>query len=79
MILPTQRDVLAQKEYYQDQMRAAARHNRARRAMAGREEARFYARVCAHALGWLGRRMVAWGTNLQESYKTLASPVPQPH
>ena len=74
MIMPTQRDVLAQKEYYKDQMRAAARHNRARQVMAGQENGRFYAR----ALGWLGHRLVAWGTNLQESYTTIASPVPQP-
>ena len=74
MILPTERDVMAQKEYYKDQIRAAQRHNLARRAMAGQENTRLY----TGALSWLGQRLVSWGTSLQETYARISSPVPQP-
>ena len=55
MNTPTQRDFLAQKEYYKDQMRAAAQYRLAREAQTGRErEEPLY----ASALQWLGQRLV---------------------
>jgi hypothetical protein len=73
MIMPTERDLMAKKEYYKDQIRAAQRHNLACQAMAGQESTRFYVGV----LGWLGQRLVTWGTSLQDTYTTVSSPVPQ--
>jgi hypothetical protein len=71
MNMPTQRDFLAQKEYYQDQMRAAAQYRLAREAQAGRERNEpFY----ASAMHWLGQRLVAWGQDLQGRF---SAPVPQ--
>jgi hypothetical protein len=76
MIIPTQQDYLAQKEYYKDQVRAAARFRLAREAMEGTEKGdRFY----ASALSWLGQRLVAWGLSLQGGRATaVPAPVPQP-
>ena len=71
MNTPTQRDFLAQKEYYKDQMRAAAQYRLAREAQTGRErEAPLY----ASALQWLGQRLVAWGQDLQGRFD---APIPQ--
>jgi hypothetical protein len=71
MNTPTQRDFLAQKEYYKDQMRAAARYRLAREAQEGHERGEpFY----ASAMHWLGQRLVAWGQGLQGRFD---APIPQ--
>jgi hypothetical protein len=75
-MIVTERDFMAQKEYYKDQMRMAKRYRLARRARAERgTEARMYAR----ALAWIGRRVAAWTSSRQESYEGVVPPaVPQP-
>ena len=75
MIMPTEQDYLARKEYYRDQRRAADKYRLERVAMAGRERVdRFYTR----AMLWLGSRLVAWGSRLEERYDTVFSaPMPR--
>ena len=75
-MIVTERDLMAQKEYYKDQMRAANRYHLARQAQSGRDPGeRFY----AQALAWLGSRIAAWRTASEERYDTVApSAVPQP-
>jgi hypothetical protein len=75
-MIVTERDFLAQKEYYKDQMRAANRYHLARQAQSGRDRGeRFYVR----ALAWLGSRIEAWRIGSEERYDTVSpSPVPQP-
>jgi hypothetical protein len=69
----TERDFLAQKEYYRDQMRAAQKYQQAKRVPGGGPPS--YAR----ALTWLGGRLADWGESLQERYGTLVPPtLPQP-
>lgn len=69
-MIVTQKDYLAQQEYYADQRRAAARWARARAARAARDRnALFYAK----ALAWLGDLLVAWGSRLKEHYDTVLS------
>ena len=69
MVIVTQQDYLAKKEYYKDQMREAERHRLARRALAGRgKRDRFY----SGALTWLGHRLIAWGSSLQKRHSTIA-------
>jgi hypothetical protein len=69
----TERDFLAQKEYYRDQMRAAQRYQQSKRVPSSGLPS--YAR----ALSWLGRRLADWGETLQERYGALVSPtLPQP-
>jgi hypothetical protein len=63
----TQKTYMAQQEYYNDQRRAAAAYRRARSVRG--EGNRFY----AQALGWLGNRLVAWGSRLQQEYNTVVS------
>jgi len=71
MNMPTQRDFLAQKEYYKDQMRAAAQYRLVREAQAGRErDEPLYASV----MQWLGKRLVTWGQGLQGRF---SAPIPQ--
>jgi hypothetical protein len=71
MNTPTQRDFLAQQEYYRDQMRAAAQYRLAREAQAGRQRNE---PLYASAMHWLGQRLVAWGQGLQGRY---SAPIPQ--
>ena len=71
MNMPTQRDFLAQKEYYRDQMRAAAQYRLAREAQAGRKRGE---PLYASAMQWLGQRLVAWGQGLQGR---SSAPIPQ--
>ena len=75
-MIVTERDFMAQKEYYKDQMRAAERYQLARRARAeGGAEPRFY----AQALTWVKRRFAAWMSSHQERYEGGVPPaVPQP-
>jgi len=75
-MIVTERDFMAQKEYYKDQMRAANRYRLVRQAQSGRDQGeRFYAR----ALAWLGSRIAAWRTGSEERYDTVApSAIPQP-
>ena len=75
-MIVTERDFIAQKEYYKDQMRAAERYHLARQARAERGTgARFYAQV----LAWLGRHVAAWTSLRQERYEGAVPPaVPQP-
>ena len=72
----TERDFLAQKEYYKDQMRAAQRYHLSRQARAERDRGvRFYAQAWA----WLRRRVAAWTLPQQERYEGAVPPVlPQP-
>jgi hypothetical protein len=59
------KDVLVQRERYQDLLREAEKHRLVLQALAGRQRRyHFYCR----AMNWLGRRMVAWGQRLQEQY-----------
>lgn len=70
------KDVLVQRERYQDLLREAERHRLVRRALAGRQRPH---RFFCQAMSWLGRRMVAWGQRLQERYGTAATaPALQP-
>ena len=69
----TERDFLAQQEYYNDQRRAAQRYRQARR-VPGSGHLSY-----AKALSWLGERLSDWGESLQERYGALVSPtLPQP-
>lgn len=70
MTTVTQRDLLARQEYYKDQMRAAEKYRLVRVALSGRENGdRFTSRL----LVWVGHRLVAWGTRLQEQYAAVVS------
>jgi hypothetical protein len=71
----TERDFLAQKEYYKDQMRAAARYHLARQAQADRKGGkRFY----AQALAWLTSRIETWRAGPEGRYEPVTpSAVPQ--
>ena len=62
-----QKTYMAQQEYYKDQRRAATQYRLARAARG--EGTHFY----AQALGWLGNRLVAWGSRLQQEYNTVVS------
>jgi len=62
-----QKTYMAQQEYYNDQRRAAAEYRLARATRS--EGNRFY----AQALAWLGDRLVAWGSRLQQEYNTVVS------
>jgi hypothetical protein len=75
-MIVTERDFMAQKEYYKDQMRAAKRYQLARRARTeGGTDARFYDR----SLAWVRRRVAAWTSSRQERYEGVVPPVvPQP-
>jgi hypothetical protein len=70
MSLITNREYLAQKEYYKDQMRAANKHALVRLALGNR--AKTY-RLTSKALAWLGHRLVVWGSSLQKQYDTVVS------
>jgi hypothetical protein len=69
-MLVTEKDYLARKEYYADQRRAAERWTRVRAALAARDRSD---RLYAKAISWLGDRLVAWGSRLQEHYDTVVS------
>jgi hypothetical protein len=58
----SQQDYLAQKAYYDDQARAAARDRLVRVALASRGARSRLSR----ALSWLGARLVAWATSLRD-------------
>jgi hypothetical protein len=64
------RDVMAQREYYRDQARAAAKHDLIRLALESRGPRE---PLGARALAWLGGRLVAWGTGLRERYSDMVS------
>ena len=64
------KDVLVQRERYQDLLREAERHRLVRQVLAGRERRQ---RAYCRAINWLGRRMVAWGQRLQEHYGATAT------
>lgn len=75
-MLVTERDILAQREYYRDQARAAAKHELVRLAMKGRGPR---GRPGGRALAWLGARFVQWGTGLRERYgNAIAAPLARP-
>ena len=69
-MLVTEKDYLARKEYYADQRRAAERWARIRAARAAQDRSE---RLYAKAISWLGDRLVAWGSRLQEHYDTVVS------
>ena len=74
-MIVTEKDFMAQKEYYKDQMRAARQFKLAQRARAERAGDRFY----AQALAWLAHRVASWMSARPERYERPASPpVPQP-
>ena len=75
-MIVTERDFMAQKEYYKDQMRAAKQYHLSRQARAERGAGvRFY----AQALAWLGRHVAAWASPQRERYEGAVPPVvPQP-
>jgi hypothetical protein len=59
------------REYNRDRLREAERYRLMKQAcLARRRQDRFYCR----ALTWLGRRLVDWGSHLQERYAALADP-----
>jgi hypothetical protein len=64
------KDVLVQRERYQDLLREAERHRLVRQVLAGRQRRQ---RAYCRAINWLGRRMVAWGQRLQEHYGATAT------
>ena len=71
----TQRDYLAQKEYYNDHARAARNYRLVREAMAGQDRGNH---LVYRTLTWLGQRLVNWGMRLQAQYSAVLSPpVPQ--
>jgi hypothetical protein len=75
-MLVTDRDILAQREYYRDQARAAAKHELVRVALEARGPRE---RPGARALGWLGARLVRWGTTLRERHgEAVAASLPRP-
>jgi hypothetical protein len=76
MMTVTQRDLMVRNEYYKDQMRAAHRDRMVRQALAGRSDS---GRICCVALAWLGRRLLVWGSSLQQRYgAVMSSSLPQP-
>ena len=75
-MIVTERDFIAQKEYYKDQMRAAKRYHLARHSRAERGKG---THLYARALAWLGRHVAAWTSPRQERYEGAVPPVvPQP-
>lgn len=69
-MMVTGRDVMAQREYYRDQARAAAKHELVRLALESRGPRE---RLGARALTWLGQRFVRWGTSLRERHSGMIS------
>ncbi len=69
-MMVTDRDVMAQREYYRDQARAAAKHELVRLALAGRGPREH---LGTRVLAWLGGRLVRWGTGLHERYSEIVS------
>jgi hypothetical protein len=75
-MIVTERDFMAQKEYYKDQMRAAQRFNLARKA---RQEGSTGKRIFTQTLSWVKHRVAAWSRRPEEIYETVPpSAVPQP-
>ena len=71
----TEYEFQVRKEYYQDQMRAAQRHNQAKQLAGSTADKHSVAR----ALTWLGSQLHDWGESLQERYGTATPPtLPQP-
>jgi hypothetical protein len=68
----TGRDCLVQREYYREQVRMA---ERARLARSVRARSNLVLRLHS-LLNWLGARLVAWGTRLEEQYEAVVSPSP---
>ena len=66
----TERDLQVKKEYYGDQIRAAQKHNQAKRLI-GSNDGR---QPVARALSWLGGQLADWGESLQERYGTMVTP-----
>ena len=69
-MIVTDRDVMAQREYYRDQARAAAKHELIRLALESRGPREH---LGARALAWLGGQLVRWGTGLSERYSEMVS------
>ena len=67
-MMVTEREVMAQREYYRDQARAAAKHALVRLALESRGPSEH---LGTRALVWLGGRLVRWGTGLRERYGTM--------
>jgi hypothetical protein len=71
----TERDFQVKKEVYKDHIRAAQKHNEAKRLL-GLDDGR---QPVARALTWLGGQLADWGESLQERYGTMVTPtLPQP-
>jgi hypothetical protein len=70
-MMVTDRDVMAQREYYRDQVRAAARHELVRLALESRGRRDH---LGTRALTWLGGCLVRWGTDLRERYSGMVAP-----
>lgn len=70
-MMVTDRDVMAQREYYRDQARAAAKHELVRLALKSRVRRDH---LGTRALTWLGGRLVQWGTELRERYSEMVAP-----
>ena len=65
-------DVLAQLERNKESLRRADRYRLAQQALAGHQKRH---RLYCRAMNWLGRRLVAWGSHLQERFG-VASAIP---
>jgi hypothetical protein len=69
-MMVTDLDVMAQREYYRDQARAATKHELVRLALKNRGPREG---VRTRALAWLGGRFVQWGTSLRERHGGMMS------
>jgi hypothetical protein len=75
-MIVTNQDVMAQREYYRDQARAAAKYRLVRLAL---ESQAPRDRLGSRALVWVGRHLVRWGTRLRDRYSEVVStPLTQP-
>ena len=69
MSMVTGRDCLVQREYYREQVRIAEQVRLARKVATQSELV-----LRLHSmLGWLGERLIAWGTRLEEQYEAVVS------
>lgn len=69
MSMVTGRDCLVQREYYREQVRIAEQARLARRSATRSDLV-----LRLHSmLNWLGARLIAWGTQLEQQYETVVS------
>jgi len=68
-------DYDVQQVHYDDLLREAKRERLVALARAARQP---QPRLHGRALSWLGRRMIAWGTNLQKRYSAGIGPFAVP-